>query len=74
VTAHRRSASRSGSWTRPTCLALGIPLRGYDLSPDGQRFIVIKEQSQQAERPATLSTMTVVLDWFEELRARTARR
>ena len=52
---------------------LGIPLRGYDVSPDGQRFLVIKEQSQQAERPASLSTMTVVLDWFEDLRARMSR-
>ncbi len=52
---------------------LGIPLRGYDLSPDGQRFLVIKEQPRPTDQPAPLSTMTVVLDWFEELRARMPR-
>lgn len=52
---------------------LGIPLRGYDVSPDGRRFLVIKEQPLASEPPAPLSSMTVVLDWFEELRTRMSR-
>ena len=39
---------------------------GYDVSPDGQRFLRI--QPIQAERPAT--QINVVLNWFEELRQR----
>lgn len=57
----------------PGATVLGIPLRGYDISADGQRFLVIKEQPLPTERSAPLSSMTVVLDWFEDLRARMSR-
>ena len=40
--------------------------RTYDISPDGRRFLVIKE-SDEASAPMS---MTVVLNWFEELKAR----
>lgn len=38
----------------------------YDVTPDGQRFIMIKS----GEKPATVSRINVVLNWFEELKQR----
>ena len=38
--------------------------RYYDISPDGQRFLMIKESS--GEDSAT--QINVVLNWFEELK------
>jgi len=37
----------------------------YDVSPDGQRFLMLKPIEQQ-ERP--LTQINVVLNWFEELK------
>lgn len=41
--------------------------RNYDVSPDGRRFIMIRQPAAQmdASRP-----ITIVLNWIEELRAR----
>ncbi len=39
--------------------------RGYDVSPDGQRFLMIKDAAA-AQAP----TMVVVLNWLEELKAK----
>ena len=39
--------------------------RNYDLSPDGKRFLVIK---QDAADQASARQMTVVLNWLEELK------
>ena len=36
----------------------------YDVSPDGQRFLMIK-QSEEAAAPTQIN---VVLNWFEELK------
>ncbi|MBI3492299.1 MAG: hypothetical protein HY047_11045 [Acidobacteria bacterium] len=47
----------------------GYNLRGYDASPDGQRFLMIKETTPN--EPASIATpasMVVVLNWFEELK------
>jgi serine/threonine-protein kinase len=41
--------------------------RTYDISPDGQRFLMIKESKDDSSAPRS---MTVVLNWFEELKAR----
>ena len=41
--------------------------RTYDVSRDGQRFLMIKNNSS---REQTAATMVVVLNWFEELKAR----
>jgi hypothetical protein len=38
----------------------------YDVSPDGQRFLMIKDAAQQA---ASLQ-VNVVLNWFDELKRR----
>ena len=54
---------------------LGLSLRGYDVSPDGQRFLMIKEIGAAGDQPSRpLSRIVVVLNWFEELKARTAAR
>ena len=36
----------------------------YDVSADGQRFLMVQEESQEAEAPQ----LNVVLNWFEELK------
>jgi serine/threonine protein kinase len=43
--------------------------RTYDVSPDGQRFLMIKD-SAAAEQPSTPTSLVVVLKWFEELKRR----
>ena len=43
---------------------IGPPLTNYDVSPDGQRFLMIKSSEQQ-QAPTQIN---VVLNWFEELR------
>ena len=41
-------------------------LANYDVSPDGQHFLMLKP-SEQAQAPAQIN---VVLNWFEELKRR----
>jgi eukaryotic-like serine/threonine-protein kinase len=53
----------AGSTTR------GYDLRSYDVSADGQRFLMLKETTG-ASSSAPLPTMTVVVNWIEELKAR----
>jgi len=36
----------------------------YDISPDGQRFLMIKEETAQQDT----AQINVVLNWFEELK------
>ena len=38
--------------------------RNYDISPDGRRFLMLKEIGQSADP----DTLVVVLNWFEELK------
>ena len=47
----------------------GVIARTYDVSPDGQRFLMIKDAGT-AQAP----TMVVVLNWLEELKAKLATR
>ena len=44
------------------------PARHYDVSPDGQRFLMLKEST--ADRNATPANMVVVEHWWEELKSR----
>lgn len=44
--------------------------RTYDVSPDGQRFLMIKEAAPVATSTATPASMVVVVNWFQELKAR----
>ncbi len=39
--------------------------RNYDIDPDGQRFLMLKDVEEQA---SARSQLTVVLNWFEELK------
>jgi len=48
----------------------GLDLRGYDVSPDGQRFLMIKDAPTADPSGRTSPGMVVVLNWFEELRAK----
>ncbi len=38
----------------------------YDVSPDGQRFVMVKEASDAGDTPQT--PIHVVQNWFEELK------
>jgi eukaryotic-like serine/threonine-protein kinase len=42
-----------------------IPNANYDVSPDGQRFLMLKPGGQEQEGPTQIN---VVLNWFEELK------
>ena len=44
--------------------------RTYDLAPDGQRFLMVKEGAATDDSAAPAVQIHVVLNWFEELRAR----
>ena len=44
----------------------GYPVTNYDVSPDGQRFLMIKASEQESEA----TQINVVLNWFEELKGR----
>ena len=43
----------------------GGPTRSYDLSIDGQRFLMVKLEER---KPAPVMEMTLVQNWFEELK------
>ncbi|MDA2927271.1 hypothetical protein MYX78_08575 [Acidobacteria bacterium AH-259-G07] len=43
------------------------PGRHYDISPDGQRFLMIKEGGQTEDTSAP-TQLIIVLNWFEELK------
>jgi Tol biopolymer transport system component len=43
------------------------PFRGYDVTPDGQRFLMVQEVPQP---PARVSQMVLVQNWVEELKQR----
>jgi len=42
-----------------------FPIRTYDLSLDGQRFLMVKEEQ---EKPTPVTEMILVQNWFEELK------
>jgi len=43
--------------------------RNYDISPDGQRFLMLKEVEQTEETSAlTQDALIIVQNWFEELK------
>ena len=44
---------------------LGGPIRSYDLSLDGQRFLVVKKEQR---KPTPVTEMILVQNWFEELK------
>jgi serine/threonine-protein kinase len=71
----RVGVSRGPSWsaTKPSVVVKAgyftNPVwwgRSYDVSPDGQRFLMIKEGGPEA--PAPTPSLVVVQHWFEELK------
>ena len=44
-----------------------VPIDNYDVSPDGQRFLMLKLSEQAQAAPTQIN---VVLNWFEELKRR----
>jgi serine/threonine protein kinase/Tol biopolymer transport system component len=42
-----------------------VPTANYDVSPDGQRFLMVKPSGQDQAAPTQIN---VVLNWFEELK------
>jgi eukaryotic-like serine/threonine-protein kinase len=44
--------------------------RRYDIMPDGQRFLVILPEAPSGNQPRRTQQINVVLNWFEELKAR----
>ena len=48
-----------GQYAPPT-----VPMPNYDVSPDGQRFLMLKP-TEQAAAPTQIN---IVLNWFEELK------
>jgi hypothetical protein len=47
-------------------------VRGYDVSPDGQRFFVLRREPVAPLPPST--HINIVLNWFEELKAKVPSR
>ena len=43
------------------------PIRTYDVSPDGQRFLLIKQDRSAPQTAAASDSVVVVLTWAEEL-------
>jgi serine/threonine-protein kinase len=50
------------------------PNRTYDVSLDGQRFLMIKEKASSDRASSASPDIVVVLNWFEELKQRVAVR
>jgi hypothetical protein len=46
--------------------------RTYDVSRDGQRFLMIKANAGSSDDNASRASMIVVQNWFEELKAKLA--
>lgn len=50
--------------------AAGLFGRSYDVSPDGQRFLLIKSTPSSDQTAASRPSLIIVQNWFEELKAR----
>jgi len=53
---------------------LGLDLRGYDVSPDGKRFLFVKEPPPDPAETQRETGIVVVADWTRELNGRGTRR
>jgi serine/threonine-protein kinase len=49
--------------------ARGLDLRSYDVAPDGQRFLMVKEPSARPN-PNDTGSLMVITNWFDEIRRR----
>ena len=46
------------------------PMRGYDVTPDGQRFVMLRRFSDPGRVEAPITQMHIVLNWTDELMRR----
>jgi hypothetical protein len=46
-------------------LARGWPIRGWDISHNGQRFLIVK---QGERKPQPVTELVLVQNWFEEIK------
>jgi serine/threonine-protein kinase len=53
--------------------ARALDLRSYDVAPDGQRFLMIKEASARPG-PTDTGSLIVVTNWFDEVKRRVPER
>ncbi len=52
----------------------GLDLRAYDVSADGLRFLMIKEDAAPGETATPPASLIVILNWTEELKAKLPAR
>ena len=45
-----------------------VTARTYDISPDGKRFLMIKELDEKTESIGPPKQLHLILNWFEELK------
>jgi hypothetical protein len=48
--------------------------RTFDVSPDGQRFLMVKEHATESTPAPPSTAIVVVLNWAEELKQRVPER
>jgi hypothetical protein len=48
--------------------------RYYDVSPDGQRFVLITDPAPQEGKKEPAPSIVVVTNWFDELKAKMGNR
>jgi Tol biopolymer transport system component len=53
----------------PTAVTIGVPYRSFDVSPDGKRFLVIKDARDSDTKSSATPGLVVVQNWVEELKA-----
>jgi len=59
------SASKPRLLFKAPGLGGGDPIRGWDLSLDGQRFLMVKDEEV---KPTPVTEMVLVMNWLEELK------
>ena len=57
----------------PTLAVPGLA-RTYDVSRDGKRFLMVKANDERGDGRSPSSSIVVVVNWLQELRARTVSR
>ena len=51
----------------PSRVGVGGILRQWDISPDGRRFLMIRDEEGSADPRESLSELVYVGNWFREL-------
>jgi hypothetical protein len=59
---------------RGTYTSLSQDRHSWDISPDGKRFLMMKELGANASAAGGPRKINIVLNWFEELKQRVATK